>query len=400
VNDKTRPVILTVDDATDLLALMGKVLGTDYEVITAENASDAIEKAFGEPRPDLILLDVELPDISGFEVCRALKGEALTKEIPIIFLTSKSDAKAQIEGLEIGAVDYIAKPIQGEVLRKRVRLHLALKDQRRELERLVKERTEALEKVNAERLAHVEKGSAELIRRLARAMEFHESAAASNRVMRLSHYAKLIAQAAGAKPEIAEMMMKAAPLHDIGKLGVPAEILRKTAKLSVPEWERVKRHPEIGAEIIGEHEDPLLKLARSLALTHHEYWDGGGYPKGLKGEAIPWAGRVMAIVDHFESMTTTQFYRDALSIEQAAAEIEKAAGSKFDAKLVEAFRKALPLMKKVRETYSDALGDLINLDFSPTRDGAAAPAPPPAPKPKPVADAATLAKRAAAKAHR
>ena len=108
MNDKTRPVILTVDDATDLLALMGKVLGTDYEVITAENASDAIEKAFGEPRPDLILLDVELPDISGFEVCRALKGEELTKDIPIIFLTAKSDAKAQIEGLEIGAVDYIA----------------------------------------------------------------------------------------------------------------------------------------------------------------------------------------------------------------------------------------------------------------------------------------------------
>ena len=115
--------------------------------------------------------------------------------------------------------------------------------------------------------------------------------------MRLGHYAKLIAQAAGARPEVAEMMQKAAPLHDIGKLGVPAEILRKAEKLSVPDWERVRRHPALGAEIIGEHDDPLLKLARQLALTHHEHYDGTGYPAGLKGDAIPWGGRVMAIVD-------------------------------------------------------------------------------------------------------
>ena len=263
----------------------------------------------------------------------------------------------------------------------------------------------------AERTVQLEHTRAELIKRLSRAMEFHESQAVGNRVMRLGHYAKLLAQAAGVKPEIAEMMLKAAPLHDVGKLGVPAEILQKKEKLSVPDWERVKRHPALGAEIIGEHDDPLLKLARQLALTHHEHWDGSGYPQGLQGEAIPWGGRAMAIVDAFESMTTTQFFREAMPVDQAVAEIVAAAGKKFDPKLIEAFKKALPVMKKVRETYSDALGDMVNLDFAPKAQApapvpAAAPATAaarpaaakPAPPRKPAVDVAALAKAAAAKA--
>jgi putative two-component system response regulator len=392
VSDKARPVILAVDDATDLLALMAKALGEEYEVITASDAGTAIEKAFAAPHPDLILLDVEMPDISGFEVCRALKDEVLTTAIPIIFLTGRTEAQAQVEGFELGAVDYVTKPINAAVLRARVRMHLALSNRRQELERLVQERTAQLEGTRAE-----------LIRRLSRAMELHESAAVGNRVLRIGQYAKLISQAAGAKPGVVEMMMTAAPLYDVGKLGVPAEILRKTEKLSAPDWERIKRHPVLGAEIIGEHDDPLLKLARQMALTHHETWDGKGYPQGLKGEAIPWPGRVIAIVDAFESMTTTQFHREPRSLEDAAGEIELRAGTRYDPKVVEAFKKALPVMKKVREAYSDALGDLINLDFAPKGAAkpvaalaAAAPKPPPAP-PKPVVSAAQLAKAAAAK---
>jgi putative two-component system response regulator len=393
VSDK-RPVILVVDDSEDMLALMQKALADEYEVVTAADPGSAIERAFGEPRPDLILLDVAMPDISGFEVCRALKDEAMTASIPVIFLTGETDAKAQIEGLELGAADYLTKSgSNAAVLKARVRMHLALANRRAELERLVQERTEQLEKTRTE-----------LIKRLSRVLEFHESQAVGNRVMRLSHYAKLIAQAAGAKPELAEMMQKAAPLHDIGKLGVPAEILRKRDKLSVPDWERVKRHPQVGADIIGEHDDPLMKLARQLALTHHENYDGSGYPKGLKGEAIPWGGRVMAIVDGFESMTSTQFHREPLPIERAAGEIERGAGTRYDPKLVEAFKKALPVMKKVRETYQDQLGDLINLDFAPKtpapRPAAPPPpAPPPAAPARPKASAAELA-RAAAKKNR
>ena len=188
MSDKKRPRILAVDDATDLLALMAKALGPDYDVDTAADAGSAIEKAFADPHPDLILLDIEMPEVSGFEVCRALKGEALTADIPVIFLTGKTDAQAQVEGLQLGAVDYVMKPINAAVLRTRVRMHLALKNQRQELERMVAERTVQLE--------HTRAG---LIKRLSRAMEFHESAAVGNRVVRLGHYAKLLAQAAGVK---------------------------------------------------------------------------------------------------------------------------------------------------------------------------------------------------------
>jgi putative two-component system response regulator len=370
-----------------MLALVEKALGGEYQVITASDPGSASEKAFGEPRPDLILLDVEMPDIGGFEVCRALKDEPLTSGIPIVFLTGKSEAEAQIEGLQLGAADYISKGgTNAAVLKTRVALQLALAGRRAELERLVQERTEQLERTRTE-----------LIKRLARVLEVHESQAVGNRVMRLGYYAKLIAQAAGAKPEVAEMMQKAAPLHDIGKLGIPSEILRKREKLSVPDWERVKRHPQVGADIIGEYDDPLLKLARQLALTHHENYDGTGYPQALKGEAIPWGGRVMAIVDSFEAMTSTQFYRDPLPLDRAAAEIERGSGTRYDPKLVEAFRKALPVMQKVRETYADQLGDLINLDFAPKGAPAAKPAAAPAPA-GPKFNPADIAKAAAAAA--
>ena len=210
------------------------------------------------------------------------------------------------------------KPINVAVLKARVRTHVALASRRAALEDMVRERTAKLEE------AHVE-----LIRCLGRAMEAHESAAAGNRFRRIGQYSKLIAQALGAKPAAAELLEKAAPMHDIGKLSVPAEILRKPGKLSVPDWERVRRHPEYGAAIIGQHEDPLLQLARTVALTHHENWDGTGYPKGLKGDAIPWPGRVVAIADSFEAMTTTQFYHDPLPVDQAALEIVKGAGKRY-----------------------------------------------------------------------
>ena len=255
---KGGPVILAVDDSEDMLALVAKALGEEYRVMTAADPGSAIEKAFGEPRPDLILLDIDMPDIDGFEVCRALKDEPATSAIPVIFLTGRSEAQSQVEGLALGAVDYISKTgTNATILKSRVGMHLALRQPAgAELERLVQERTAQLERTRAE-----------LIKRLARVLEVHESQAVGNRVMRLANYVKLIAQASGALPDMAEMMQKAAPLHDIGKLGVPAEILRKREKLSAPDWERIKRHPEIGAEIIGEH-DRSAAQARAPARAH------------------------------------------------------------------------------------------------------------------------------------
>jgi putative two-component system response regulator len=352
-----RAVVLAVDDDPDLLALIAKVLATEYEVKTASDGGDALALAAAAPQPDLVLLDVDLPGASGFEVCQLLKEDPATARIPVIFLTGKSEAADQLEGLDLGAVDYLTKPINPRLLLARVRTHLELAGRQAVLEQEVQERTQQLEEARAE-----------LIRRLGRAMEFHESAAAGNKVVRVSQYARLIAQASGMKPDVVELLQKAAPLYDIGKIGVPSEILRKPGALSAPDLERVRRHPQLGAEIIGEHKDAVLALARLLALTHHERWDGSGYPKGLKASEIPWPGRVMGIVDTFEAMTTTQFYRQQpFTADEAAKTVREGFGTLFDPSLKDAFEKALPVMKKVRDTYSDALGDMINLDFSPTR---------------------------------
>jgi putative two-component system response regulator len=350
------PVILAVDDSPDILALVTRALREEYSVLTAADASAALDIAAGSPRPDLILLDIEMPDASGFDLCRVLKSRSTTSGIPVVFLTASSEAHVQVEGLELGAVDFISKPINAAVLKARVRTHIALANRRLELERLVDERTAQLEQTRLQ-----------LIRRLARAMEHHESSAPGNRVARLSQYARLLAEAAQAAPAVCEMLMTTAPLYDIGKLGVPAKLLRKRKKLSALERERVKRAPQLGAEIIGEHDDPLLGMAREIALYHRERWDGKGYPEGLKGEDIPWAARVMAIVDTFESMTSAQHRRSPLNALQAVAKIADGADSRFDPKLVEAFTKALPLVYKVRETYADDLGDLVDLDFSVAR---------------------------------
>ena len=352
-----KPVVLAVDDAEDLLGLIGKALATEYEVKLARDGGEALTAAYGDPQPDLILLDVDLPGASGFEICQVLKDDPTTSQIPVVFLTGKTEPGEQLEGLDLGAVDYITKPVNARLLLARVRNHLALANRQQELERQVRERTALLEDARAQ-----------LIRRLARAMEFHESAASGNKALRVAEYVRLLALAAGARPEVADLMHKAAPLYDIGKMGVPSDVLRKPGKPSAPDWERIWRHPALGAEIIGEHKDPLLALARSLALTHHERWDGTGYPKKLKAGDIPWPGRVMAIVDAFEAMTTTQFYRQKpFTEEEAAKQIVQGFGKAYDPGLKDAFLKALPAMKQVRLAHSDALSDLINLDFSPGR---------------------------------
>jgi putative two-component system response regulator len=348
-----QPLVLVIDDSEDIHHLVGAYLRKDYALRHAPDAKTGLKLAVQAPMPDLILLDVIMPGTGGFETCRQLKANPVTADIPVIFLSGKKDVQHEVEGLKLGAADYLAKPINSVLLQARVRTHLAVADRRHELEALVAERTHQLEHTRLQ-----------LIRRLCRAMEYHESAAVGNRVMRLSQYAKLLSIAYGAKPRACEMMMKAAPLHDIGKLGIPSEILRKSGKLSEPDWATLRRHPELGAEIIGVHDDPLLKLAHTLALTHHERWDGTGYPRQLKGEAIPWPGRVMALVDTLEAMTTTQFHREPLSFAEASRAIFADSGKYFDPAVVEAFRKSLPGMRKVREAYADKLGDMLNLDFS------------------------------------
>jgi cyclic di-GMP phosphodiesterase len=345
--------VLAVDDSEDILGLIGATLGREHRVKLAPDGATALRLAFEEPRPDLILLDVEMPEASGYEVCKTLKASPAVADVAVIFLSGHADPRDVVQGFRLGAVDYLSKPINPPVLAMRVRAHLELIARRNRQDELIRERTAQLEQTRLQ-----------LIRRLGRVMEYHETSAVGNRVVRLGHYARALAQAAGARPLICDLIMKAAPLHDIGKVGVPAQLLRKAGALSAPEREQMQRHPEIGAEIIGEHDDQLLKLARTLALAHHERWDGGGYPGRLRGADIPWAGRVMAIVDAFESMTTTQFHRAPMTFEQAAKEIANQSGKQFDPAMVQALGKALPEFRRILQTYRDHLGDMLNLDFA------------------------------------
>jgi putative two-component system response regulator len=347
-----RATILVADDSEDIRNLFGIMLKKHYDVKFATNSDETLHAADTEPLPDLILLDVEMPSMNGYEVCKTLKANPSLAHIPIIFVTGRTDPKDQAQGLMAGAVDYIVKPISAPITMLRVRTQLALLDQRRALEDEVSLRTEELHETRLQ-----------LIRRLARAMEYREGGL-TNKVLRITEYVALLAQGVGLKSRVVEILSHAAPLYDIGKLGVPERILQKTDRLNEDEWKDIRKHPEIGANIIGQHKDPLLEQARVMALTHHERWDGNGYPAKLKGNAIPVPGRIMAVCDAFEAMTSTQRYRSPIGTVDAAKKIAAEAGKQFDPTVVAAFTKALKDFDEVRRKYKDELEGIHDLDFA------------------------------------
>ena len=346
-----RPVILVADDSEDIRNLFGVMLKKLYDVKFAINSDETLAEADTDPLPDLILLDVDMPSISGFEVCARLKSNPALADIPVIFVTGRTDPRDQAQGLRAGAVDYIVKPISAPITMLRVKTQLALVDQRRALEDQILARTEELHETRLQ-----------LIRRLARAMEYREGGL-TNRVMRVGHYVQLLAKALGLKDKVVELLSQAAPLYDIGKLAVPDHVLRKSDKLNSSEWAEIQKHPETGASIIGEHKDPLLEQARIMALTHHERWDGNGYPKKLKGDAIPLAGRIMALADAFEAMTATQRHRSPISALEAGRIVVAEGGKQFDPKVVAAFMKVSANFEKVRAHFKDELEGIHDLDF-------------------------------------
>ncbi|MEW6687872.1 MAG: HD domain-containing phosphohydrolase [Pseudomonadota bacterium] len=350
-----RAVILVADDSEDIRNLFGVMLKRHYEVKFAANSDETLAAADTEPLPDLILLDVEMPELDGYEVCARLKANPALAHIPVIFVTGRSDAKDQAKGLLAGAVDYIAKPISAPITLLRVRNQLDLADRRRLLEEQVQQRTEELYETRVE-----------LIRRLARAMEYREGGM-TNRVLRVSEYVELLSRAVGLKDRVVEVLAQAAPLYDIGKLGVSEHVLKKSDALNEKEWEEMRRHAEIGAQIIGEHKDPLLEQARVMALTHHERWDGAGYPKKLKGNEIPVPGRIMAVADAFEAMTATQRHRSPIAPMEAAKRIQAESGKQFDPTVVAAFTRMVKEFEAVRAKHKDELEGIHDLDFSPAK---------------------------------
>lgn len=338
--------VLIVDDTPENIDLLAEVLAPHYITKIALNGEKALKIAAGDNKPDLILLDIMMPGISGYDVCQRLKRNHDTKGIPIIFVTAMTEMEDERKGLELGAVDYITKPISPAIVLARVRTHLALYDQTRELERMVALRTAELETTRRQ-----------IILRLGRAAEFKDNET-GNHVIRMSHYSRLIALAHGLNPVHVETLFQAAPMHDVGKIGIPDHILLKPGKLDAAEWDTMRQHPAMGAKIIGEHKDDLLCAAHSVALTHHEKWDGTGYPNGLAGEQIPLFGRIVALADVFDALTSVRPYKKAWTTEAAVAFIEQGAGTQFDPALMAPFKSALPDILRIKDQYGEENGAL------------------------------------------
>jgi len=324
-----RPKLLLVDDEPANLQVLRHALQDDYRLLFARDGHKALELTRQE-RPQLILLDVMMPDLSGLEVCRTLKAHSATADIPVIFVTALADPGHETEGFDAGAVDYITKPLSPPVVRARVRTHLSL--------------------VRAQELRETR---LQVVQRLGRAAEFKDNETGWH-VVRMSHYSQLLALAAGYSEAQAEELLHAAPMHDVGKLGIPDAILQKPGKLDEQEWAVMQRHPQIGAEILGEHTTGLLGLARRIALGHHEKWDGSGYPEGLAGEAIPEEARIVAIADVFDALTSVRPYKRAWTTEDAVTHLREQAGKHFDPRLVELFITILPQVLEVRSRFQES----------------------------------------------
>lgn len=345
MNSDSRETILVVDDIPENIAILVGILGNDYRVTFATRGEDALTVALAPPQPNLILLDVMMPGMDGYEVCRRLKADLRTLNIPVIFLTAQDDARNEEVGLKLGAVDYLHKPCHPAIVLQRAKIHLALHHQNMALESRVQERTRELEETRIE-----------IIRRLGRAGEYRDNETGMH-VVRMSLYCARLALAAKVPKAQAELLLLAAPMHDIGKIGVPDNILLKPGKLTDEERLTMQRHAQIGAEIIGTHASELLILARNIALTHHERWDGRGYPYGLAGDAIPFEGRIAAICDVYDALTSTRPYKKAWSPDDAIRHIAGESGKAFDPALVKLFVAMIPACADIRQHYADQAGE-------------------------------------------
>lgn len=324
-----RPTLLLVDDEAINLQVLRHTLQDDYRLLFAKDGYKALELVRTD-RPDLILLDIMMPGLSGYDVCTALKQDPCTSAIPVIFVTALSEVDNETRGLELGAVDYIGKPYHPGIVKARVRTHLSL--------------------VQAQELRDTR---LQIIQRLGTAAEFKDNETGLH-VIRMSHYSQTLALAAGYSRYAADDLLHAAPMHDVGKIGIPDAILQKPGKLTDDEWQIMRQHTVIGAKIIGDHPSGLLHTAHIIALNHHEKWDGSGYPNGLAGEDIPHVARVVAIADVFDALTSERPYKRAWSVEDAVGLIRQQCNQHFDPELVGIFLDCLPEILKIRERWADA----------------------------------------------
>jgi putative two-component system response regulator len=348
----TKPKILIVDDEIFYIDLLKDLLEDDYHIVVAMDGESALKNISDSGSPDLVLLDILMPEMDGYEVCKRIKK--LSHTIPVIFLTVKGGVEDEIYGFELGAVDYISKPFSPPIVKARVRSHLELSNQKHMLELAVSERTQEI--------ARARDVAIHCMASLAETRDVETG----KHIRRTQAYVRILAKQLQDHPRFKtylddqriELICNAAPLHDIGKVGVPDRVLLKPGKLDTEEWIEMRRHAEYGLVAIENAEKelgstPLLDVAKAIAYTHHERWDGTGYPLGLKGDDIPISGRLMALADVYDALISERVYKDIYPHDDAVEIISAERGTHFDPDITDAFVELEHEFKRIAEELKD-----------------------------------------------
>lgn len=351
--DLTQARLMIVDDEPANLLLLDRLLkASGYNQITsAHNGMQALE-LFVSNEFDIVLLDLNMPHMDGFEVLTRLRQQLGEHCPPVLVVTAQGDQRTRLKALELGARDFVSKPFERTELLSRIRNHLEVRMLQRQLlnqnamlEQRVRERTQAV--VDAQN---------EIVRRLGIAAEYRDNETGKH-ILRMSQFAAAIGETIGLSADDVNLLLNAAPMHDVGKIGISDSLLLKPGRFTDEERQEMQKHSEIGAKILSGSELPLMVAAREIALTHHERWDGQGYPNGLAGEAIPLFGRIAALTDVFDALTSVRPYKKAWPVDEAIRFVQDNSGTHFDPALVEAFMTCLPRILAIKSQLEDQIED-------------------------------------------
>ena len=352
---ENKATILVAGEANGNLRLVeAMLLPSEYRIIVAHDGEEALEKA--RETPPSVILDTLMPKMDGFEVARRLKEDETTRIIPVVMMTAPTEVKERMKALEAGADDFLAKPVEKTELQARVKSLLKVRayndhmhNYQQDIEAEVDKRTESIKHA----FEKIKVASLDTVYRLCRAAEYKDEDTGAH-IERMSHYSTAIARKFGCDEEFVENLLFAAPMHDIGKIGIPDRILQKPGKLEPDEWEIMKTHTTMGAEILKDGNAEFIKLGEAIAISHHEKWDGRGYPNGLQGADIPLAARIVALADVFDALTTKKRpYKPAFSNEKACSIIREEKGNHFDPQVVDVFFHSFDEINKTQQEFRE-----------------------------------------------
>lgn len=338
--------VLIVDDTLANLQLLLNILKEEGYKVRPANSGKLALQAIAQKKPDLILLDIKMPEMDGYQVCEALKNDPQTEAIPIIFISALSDANDKVRAFHVGGVDYLTKPFQVEEVKARVATHLQLKDYQENLEAKIALGLEEIRFLNQE----ITDTQHEVIIMLGAICE-GKSFETAQHVKRVAAYSQLLARYSGLSDSEVELISQAAPMHDIGKIAIPDAILEKIGAFTAEEWELMKTHTTLGYQMLLASSRPLFKTAATIALEHHEKWDGSGYPKGLKGEEIDIVGRITAVADVFDALDSARSYKKGWELAKILAFFKEQRGQHFDPVITDIFFANLDEFLKIRSQF-------------------------------------------------